>query len=202
MKAQLFYGIKLYDRNGKLTEERLKPAHSYTLQFLQIISAVLTFRTTNPSIKDISGVGRNVIATSSWDNPYYPFCMRYAYASEDTSRDGIIVGTGDTPETISDYAMDSLINSGDGVGELHYHRMDLRSMATLDYEIPASYFDFERSFFNLSGATITVKEIGLQVIYGTTAAGGEGLIARDVVTPIAIPAGGWLDVIYRFQFAD
>ena len=202
MKVKLFYGIKLYDRNGKLIEERLKPAHSYTLQFLQIMSAVLTFRTTNPTIKDISGVGRNVAATGNWDSAYYPFTMRYSYAFEDSSRDGIVVGTGDTAETISDYAMDSLINSGDADGELVYHMMDLRNLATTEYVIPESYFDFERSFFNLGSITVTVKEIGLQVIYATTVAGAEGLIARDVVDPIAIPAGGYLTVIYRFQFAD
>jgi len=109
---------------------------------------------------------------------------------------GIVLGTGETAVTISDYKMETLIVHGSGAGQLDY-----KAMAWDAFEVVGSTARFrnKRQFENKSGSTITVKEAGL---YATDNAGYHFCIVRDVLSaPVDILNGQIIEVRYTFQAA-
>jgi hypothetical protein len=111
-----------------------------------------------------------------------------AGAGDDTF--GIQVGTGTTAVAIDQYALAGKIAHGAGTGQLQYGAM---SVLTPPQTVGNKrQFTAARTFTNLSGADITVNEVGLVVQAPDT--GGtphKFLIERTVMaTPKVIPNGG------------
>jgi hypothetical protein len=75
---------------------------------------------------------------------------------------------------------------GMSIGEMEYDATILRPIVTAD---PISSFEIVRRFTNLSGASITIQEVGINMVMPvlaiTTGSNGNGIgmIARDVVAP-------------------
>lgn len=107
---------------------------------------------------------------------------------------GIVLGTGNTPVTISDYNLQTRIVHGSGAGQLDY-----KAMAWDPFQVVGSTAKFKskRQFENKSGGTITVKETGL---LATDQAGYHFLIVRDVLpTPVDVENTKIIEVRYTFQ---
>jgi len=105
---------------------------------------------------------------------------------------GILVGRNDTPPTNEDFKLLEKIGHGDGAGQLEYDKMMFP-----DINISGGYVKLPllRTFYNNSGATITVKEIGfvVHVEWNNT----ECLWLRDVLSPpIDVEQGKTLSVQY------
>jgi len=106
----------------------------------------------------------------------------------DTSA-GIVVGSSSSPVTINDYALGGLIAHGTGAGQLLYGATTVEDLVKT---ANSWTFRIVRAFTNGSGATITVREIGLYLRIPYTI-----MFARDVLpTPIDIPNGATLTVRY------
>ena len=105
---------------------------------------------------------------------------------------GILVGSNDTPPTNEDFKLLEKIEHGDGTGQLEYDEMMF-----LDINISGGYvkLPFLRTFYNNSGATITVKEIGYVVnLYRDSK---YCLWLRDVLSPpVDVEQGKTLSVQY------
>ena len=159
----------------------------FTLQFLQIIADIWTFRSKATLIKQVDGDSVAITSTANWDAVPYPMSMYYAIVSDDIDKAGIIVGSGDTAESVTDYALDAKIEAGDGVGELRYNIMYVFAQTSVGYEQFKPNLDgymrirFERVFNNRSGASITIREVGLTVAYASNTEGDEALIIRKVL---------------------
>jgi hypothetical protein len=105
---------------------------------------------------------------------------------------GIVIGTGTTPPTRTDYALQAKIPHGTGAGQIYYNRQT--------YELLTDYsFRLNREFTN-AGSDLSVAEAGL--IY-TTGIGGSAyliMLLRDTFTPISVTAGNGIRVRYTFSF--
>jgi hypothetical protein len=109
---------------------------------------------------------------------------------------GIRVGSGSTTPTANDYNLANPIAHGTGSGQLLYGATTIESVVV--DENNRTSFRIIRTFSNSSGATVTVREIGLSVKwyrpgYGYTYA----LLARDVLSSaVDVPDGATLTVRY------
>jgi hypothetical protein len=106
---------------------------------------------------------------------------------------GIVIGTGTTAPSRTDYALVNKIPHGSGVGQITYQRMT--------YDMPNDYqFRLIREFTN-AGSDLSVAEAGLQYnMYIASTTGRTILLLRDTFTPISVTAGNGIRVRYTFSF--
>jgi len=112
---------------------------------------------------------------------------------------GILVGSGSTPVSPSDYALASKIPHGTGTGQLDY---DTHTVVS-SYSSTSSYVEIYRTFVNKSGSDVVVREVGLVArSYAKDVADVKFLVARDVLpSPITVKPLGSLTVKYRISLS-
>lgn len=180
-KIELMYRILIHDKKGKLVHKsKWKESDSFTIAFLEHIYGA--FASTSVNMEDTSGVQRNIVRPAQCTS-YRPIVN----APNDEDAYGIVVGTGTTPPTNEDYALETQIVQGLGAGQLDYgaHSFTAPAVVVGNVDMIVS-----RSFYNGSGAKVTIREIG---IYGHSASTPcttyyDLCLVRDV-----LPAG--LDVL-------
>jgi hypothetical protein len=156
--------------------------------YLSGISGTFYGASTPADMKDVGGASKGIYIIHGVQTGFG------CYAAEGIDSVGIVVGTGTTPVSLGQYNLVSKIPHGDGSGQLYYYECVVLSLTTN----AAWSFNVERMFDNLSGATITVNEVGL-FIYLPTGRAEESIImlARDVVSGgIQVPSPGTLTVRY------
>jgi hypothetical protein len=106
---------------------------------------------------------------------------------------GILIGTGTTAPTRTDYAMQAKIPHGTGVGQIYYNRQS--------YELLSDYqFRLTREFTN-AGSDLNVAEAGMIYTINLYTVGTYSiLLLRDTFTPISVTAGNGIRVRYTFSF--
>jgi hypothetical protein len=139
------------------------------------------------NVIDVTNTSRVLIITSTAG--YYKFSV---FAPDNTSTYGIVVGTGTTTPTNSDYKLETQIAHGTASGQLDYG-----AHSRTESKVVGSNVDFviSRTFYNGSGASITVKEIG---IYCQSESYYFCLV-RDVITPIDVANTQTLTVQYTLR---
>jgi hypothetical protein len=195
---EAYWEIEVRDANGKLLKFRRNKAKSLLPQFLGLLKGqfMLIFDSDqnagNSPVTDISGTVR-----------YYPYTTTVIYrtcmcmcAGIGVDEYGLVVGSSDAPNAINQYAMGAKIPHGNESGKLYYGAISFENTSnppgTNNWIIRII-----RTFSNNSGSSITVKEIGLIVkAYDSTASARLYLIARDVISPVTVPAGSTLTVRY------
>jgi hypothetical protein len=193
---QAYWEIEIRDKNGKLLERKRFKSHSWLRQFIDYLRLCASQSKTSlntMSITDITGTSRTVPYTGSTGIQKY--ILGYNAAANDGDY-GIVVGSGDTPNATTTYALATKIAQGSGSGQL------VHGATTVETVTNPSGGDFQfriiRAFTNNSGASVTVKEIGL---YGnlmdSTATDRQFATARDVLpSPSSIPDGATMTVRY------
>lgn len=200
------YVIEVKDEKGKVIERRTGNVNSFNknfvLWFYQKFTACFLGA---EAYGDNTKLGRTVemksIYAETFNIPYNKTGWNGVFGAfggrAGDNLSGIMVGSGDTPFTPTDYALASKIHHGSGSGQLIHDRTYFTAPEVLTDKIQ---FTFYRSFTNNSGATITVKEIG---IYYVTLDSFEYTryicIERSVLSsPVAVPNGKVLTVRYIF----
>jgi hypothetical protein len=191
-KAVIEYEVR--DKDGKLIEKGKFPAKSWVGNIIRLLNTLW-----------------NVWNASSYVSKYYIYTPSVLLDTTNTARvlglvtdasgnyggeapagdtsAGILVGTSDTPVSLAQTNLLGLIANGTGSGQLSYGATVVEDL-TID---TTYYFRIIRTLTNNSGASITVREIGLflkpnQYSY---------MLARDVPTsPITIPNGSTLTLRY------
>jgi hypothetical protein len=145
------------------------------------------------TVVDTSGTARtgDVKGSSSGTDARVPLGW---YNQGDLAYDlnGIVIGTGTTPPSRTDYALQAKIPHGTGSGQIYYNRQT--------YELLTDYsFRLNREFTN-AGSDLSVAEAGL--IYATGIGGAlyNTLLIRDTFTPVPVTAGNGIRVRYTFSF--
>jgi hypothetical protein len=196
-KAVIEYEIR--DKNGKLLSKGKLPAKSWVGNVIGILSGMISlwsggsggsYFTSRSDLVDTSGAARPFTLGSYTSSVTLGGC---APAGEATA--GIVLGTSDTPVTLSQYNLQAPISHGTGSGQLSYGATTVESLV----KNTTWYFRVIRTFTNNSGASITVKEMGLIVRlgYGAGSFYFNAMLARDVLsTPVTIPNGSTLTVRY------
>jgi hypothetical protein len=186
-------------KTGKITEQRAIKSHSFLKQFLQILyvkfnmlgnwtvsSTYTPYGTlgTTIAIKDITNADRNV----SHVNIYEFQCI----GAITSVTSGIIIGTGVTAPTITDYKIETIIPHA----TMNYSAVTWGNPAS---DATTSQFTITRNFANVSGGDVTVNEIALYV-WAYSGGAKDFCIIRDVIAGgITVPNGQTLTINYRIQ---
>ena len=203
----LFYELEVRDKEGRVISSRRERSRSLLRNFALIVRTLLAGNiagliTHTPFDVSVSITKRDG-GTFSFPNLTYcvtettpekeaPSVMEAA-AMERTDSYGVIVGGGTTPVTKHDYDLESQYKDGINANQLLHGKTTVEDVNGTETD---SVWRVIRTFSNESGATITVREIGLAVV----CQGNYVLIARDVLsTPEDIPDAASLTVRYVFK---
>jgi hypothetical protein len=202
LKIGLEYEVEVRDKNGKLINRQHGKSHSWLKQFIQIIMAEWQYSyllTSNPptvTVNDETGTGRNMPTAYSVSFNAAAWAVN---APAGSSEYGVKVGSGDTPNSLTTYALSTPISHGSSFGQLAYGAHTIESVTN-----PSGYdltFRVIRVFTNNSGASVTVKEIGIST--KRCDQGGTPrtfLFVRDVLpSPSSVPDGATLTVRYTVK---
>lgn len=164
-----------------------EPSHSFLLQFLSLLGGYWGGFNASTDVTNTSRACTNggyMANTSYWFN---------FNATEHTQTHGIVVGinTGVTAESNTNYKLDTIINHGVTSGTLHYGGQQF-----VIPQVVGSNVDMilSRDFYNQSGGSITVKEVGMYVL-----AGYSFCIVRDVVSDTPVANADTLTVQYTLR---
>lgn len=183
--------------DGTIREQWSKKSESFTRQFLDLL--IVQMGGVDPragiEIRDITNTLVNIgMSPQTLDSN--------ALVNDDTF--SIVVGTGNTAPTITDYAIETKIAHGAGAGQLQH---SLTAFGLPTSNATQSHFTITRDFSNASGGDITVNEIGLyqrarEVGIALNAASSRALhifltIRDTIVGGIVIGNGETLTINYR-----
>jgi hypothetical protein len=200
LKIGLEYDVEVRDKNGKLINRQHGKSHSWLKQFIQMLMAEWQYyyagNAPTVSVTDETGTGRPMPATY---NAQFNYCAWGINAPANSSEYGVKVGAGDTPNSLTTYALASPISHGTGAGQLVY------GAHTIEPVINPSgndlTFRVTRVFTNNSGATVTVKEIGIATKrYDNSNTARVFLFIRDVLpSPSSVPDGATMTIRYTVK---
>lgn len=137
-------------------------------------------------------------------NPYSQPWGGFLSGAVSTESAGIVVGSGDTAESESDYALANKITSGLAGSVAQSTAYDSETGKTSAYSV--------LTLTNSTASDIVIKEIGCYAVFGTatelggtiSTSGGRrkcALIDRTVLeTPVTVPANGNAVIRYSFVF--
>jgi len=187
------FRVFVTDEKGKVVRDTgVKECKSFVKQFLVGILTDLSVH--NRTCKDVNGDEFDMSGSCKRSNwTCYGLFRGNAPAGNDIY--GIQVGRDDTTPTNEDFKLFDKIAHGDGTGQLEYGEMAFYDV--IEHE-GYMKFSFTRTFLNNSGATITVKEIGLVVYVDFN--GKYCLWLRDVLSPpVDVEQGKTLTVQYTIK---
>ena len=186
MKRELWYSVVVRDRHGKVISRERRKSKSFVRGWNETVYV------------NVTGVSYAVKGTDGGSGPARaPHTLNFNMAEDATAYwGGIVIGTGNTAVDIEDFAMESAIGEGTGVGEMNYQA----STVTLSVvSAPNCGFVVDRAFVNNSGGEITVRECGLYN-YCYSASNFRCCGARDVLAvPQAVPNGGSISISYTVR---
>ena len=199
----LFYELEVRDKEGRIISSRREKSRSLLRNFALLVRTLLAGNIagviTGSNFDVKVSVTKRDGSTFSFPSLMYsgeaenaPAAMEAA-AMERNDNYGVIVGAGTAAVTKHDYDLASQYKDGIEANQLLHGKTTVEDVDGTEAE---SVWRVIRTFTNESGATITVREIGLAVL----CQGNYVLIARDVLsTPEDIPAAASLTVRYVFK---
>lgn len=172
--------IEVRDKDGKLIEKRTEKGNSWTRNIIAMLYCQWANTTTSYLI-DTGGTARAYSGSAT---------AMYVNAGSGVDTYGLQVGASDAAFDVTQYSLQAKIANGSAANQLQYGTVSVDPPSSLG---GAWQIRVIRVFSNVSGASVTVKEIGL---VGQISAGYNFLIARDVISPISVPNGSSLTVRY------
>jgi hypothetical protein len=190
-KLKCYIELELRDKDGRLIQKRKFASKTYVKQGLMFTQLMMSGRSLN--LTTVDGASYSVtIDARNYD----------ASGSYGSLTKGIVIGTSDTPYAYDQYKLQNVINHGSSGGQMLYgvQSIDTPQSITNGYRLVLS-----RVFTNSSGASITVKEVGLYYVFYNTSISPyffACMQARDVITPTAVANGQSLTVRYIFTVSS
>jgi hypothetical protein len=177
----VFVELELRDKEGKLLRKRRFKSKTWVRNFIAMINRSMGG---DALMQMINGSWTD---RASWD----------VGAGTGNDSNGIQIGTGSNPWAYDQYALQSKISHGTGVGQMLYGAVSVSSLITITNGIK---FVISRIFTNGTSSSITVREISLvSWAYGWN---DWRILARDVLSPaVDVPAGSSLTVRYIIQWS-
>ena len=187
--------FRITNPDGTVVKEWTEPARSLNYNFGLFMNAL--WGSTTASMTNTAGDGVSVDGASGGT-------MAVTAASGNTAY-GIVIGSGATAGSTPSptlYNLVAEIPQGTSSGQIEYGAV---SVSSVSQSGQTTQFTISRSFTNVSGATLTVTEIGLVVLMtgwnmGAYASGTYFLIAYDIPSSaISVQNGQTLTVTYTFS---
>lgn len=154
---------------GKVRYKKTMQCHSFVDNFLKLI--YLCMSKNNVSLQNTANGTENYVSAYNVGS-YYLECD----AASTNTNYGVIVGTGTTAPTISDYSVETKIAHGTSSGQLQYSATSVGAPTT---DATTSTLVVTRLFTNASGGSIDINECGLVVRSNDDYV----LIIRDIISP-------------------
>ncbi|GAH83343.1 unnamed protein product, partial [marine sediment metagenome] len=148
----------------------------------------------------LTGANLNATATDNTEDPLYNYTRTCSSqfrigAGINNSKYGLVVGTGVTDPTNTDYKLATQLTEGVGVGNITHGAVTVGPAGIVGVNVE---IETERPFTNNTGSTITIKEAGVYV--GLEMFDYYHCIIRDVLeTPVVLPNRCSLTVYYTFR---
>ena len=192
---KLYYQIsQIKAKNGKAIKYRKVRSRSFVRAYLYgMFTQVSVVSCSTPDINNASHTPEYFIfqAPGGHDAVY---CFYLVNDWGSVAKNGIVIGTGNTAVTSSDYMLQTRIVSGVATGEIEYFA---NIFTTVVVSAPNASFTVNRIFRNGSGGSVTIKEIG---IYAMSEDAYTYCIIRDVLgVPVTMDDGDYLKITYTFQ---
>lgn len=191
--------------DGNVVLRRKERAHSFVNNFASLILRSLD-TASNTDYKDINNAAVMAALACSgngggWGTFYACAGMNTVALAGEINR-GVVVGTSNTPFAVSQYNLQAPIANGVSAGQLAYAAMNV--VADPTFVTPDILLEASRDIANNSGASITVREIGLKGYPGATSYSlysvcSEILYLRDVVPDTVVNSGQVLNVKYTLK---
>lgn len=194
MKANLFYQLEVHEANGRLVRRtRRRRAHSFLGAMAQFMEATIAVRQV-PNVRDITNTLRTIDHPGFIQNQF----MFIGVTAAGSLARGIVVGTGSTAVVATDFNLETLVAEGSGSGQLNYSAEAVPSNVTSSSTTAS--LTFTRTASNNSGASITVREIGLRCFF--TQGSNTFQIIRDVLPSAeVVGVGQVLSVTYTIRIS-
>jgi len=192
--------FKITDANGTVIKEWTEPAHSLNTNFATIIWAL--WNAAQGELTDTGGTAIYIQGASGG-------AWAVTAPSGNTSY-GIVVGSGATAGSTpspSTYKLSAQIPQGTSSGQIEYGAVSLTAVGVSGQ---TSSFTISRSFTNVSGASLSVTEIGLAVYitgFAMTNVSTSSAITSDYIlisydipsSAISVANGQTLTITYTFS---
>ncbi len=179
-------------RGRRLRRTHWRRSHSFLLAYLHHVRGIMT-SVDAPGVVDRNGASLTIDVAGS-------VIFADVDAPASGTSQGISVGTGATPVAIDDFAHDAQIADGGGAGELNYAAM---TVAAHEQGVGFSQVRMYRDFSNTNPAAVTVREVALQAVTGTSGGGSsQYFLVRDLVSPVQVVNNGetlLIEAAYRIQ---
>jgi len=193
------YVVVVRDRNGKLISQTTGKGHSWVRNWIRILGQLFYNRIdTNElvSLTNTAGGSSNFVSANTAVYLKPPLTFN---ADAGVEVQGVRVGTSDTAFSKLDYELIARIVHGNASGQLLYGATTVEGYVETDAQ---AYVRIIRGFTNSSGATITVKEIGIAILNRSGTTNAYFLVCRDVLpSPQSVPDGAALTVRYKVYIA-
>jgi hypothetical protein len=179
-------------KTGKITLEGTKKSESFLQQFLQLLMALFLNASAEDKVTNVRDTGNSVRAINIGYNTYFNRIF-LSDAIAGVVDIGIIIGTGSTAPTITDYVIETIIPHA----TMNYSAMNFAHPTA---DATTSQFTMTRNFSNVSGGDVTVNEVGLYSQAYEDATVRYFMVIRDVIAAgITVPNGQTLTINYRLQ---
>ena len=179
ISQSLAYQLTLSDRHGRvLVPYPWMPSRSFVKAYMKALHCLWNLLNEG-SVEDTDNVARSLRNPVSAAGR-----VLEVKSTAGEIRMGIVVGTGITPVTMGDYALETQIISGTAAGQLLHQATVVNAVVEAGGD---STTHFTRGFTNSSGGTVTVVETG--IYFRFTDSGGTlryFCMVRDVL-PAGVP---------------
>jgi hypothetical protein len=204
-----FLVVEVFDRGDRCLYAHKQRSHSWNRNaynwFLCQVALVTRHNTSFGdgalTVKDISGtIHADYAGTIGWNgrlDTTFPYT-----ASAGQTNQGIVVGSGASPEDFNGYVLSSLIANGTGAGQLTY-QAGSKQAAVWNSSTNTFSIEWLRYFNNNSGGAIDVNEVALVGslhCFASSVSYKNVMFCRDVLAAtITVPDTGQLKVTYAIE---
>jgi hypothetical protein len=192
--------IVVRDKDGKVTKIYRQRSHSPTSNFIYLLLPTSYYNMTGQTvtITNINGT------SNSWATFKGPISYPNTATNNPSYLLMIQVGSGQQANPATATKLAAPISNGSGAGQLVYGQPSVSTNITASGS--SVYFYISQTLNNLSGATITITEVGIvtQIQVNGTGCGytvnlGPLLMWYDVISsPISVSNGGSVTIYYTF----
>jgi len=191
------------DSKGNIIQVHRQKSHSPTSNFIGLILPLTWFNSNNTSYT-ITNMGGSTFSYKPALGPGIS-CISYPNIGNNcpTYFAMIQVGSGSQSNPYTATKLAAPIANGSGTGQLIYEQIAISPNVAVSGG--SAYFYITQTFYNVSGGTINITEVGIVIylIFATavncTTSLGNTLMWYDVLSsPISIPNGGSVVIYYTF----
>jgi len=186
--------ITVKDKDGKIIKVHKQKSHSFVANFMYLLGSLLADKQYNWT--DISGsVQQYNSGNMSLAGILDANCSSWGASINNC---GIVIGTGTATPTPGDYNLGNQIANGTGSGQMVYNNP---SFSTPSVNGNTTSMTITQSFQNQSGASITVTEVGIEVlVYTNSGTNDHALIVHDLLSsPITVANLSILQITYTIS---